>query len=416
MYKINRLNMNQVNKNEKCFMLSYSIYLLFSLLSTTFYFSYYNGTIYRLIKLVYLMILFAGEIENIKTQKKDAICGALIFGILYLYVAYYTGILSDAAIMFFFLYCGRNIPFEKIAKRTILIATFVLIFVIGSSQIGIITNYIEESYTDTFELRHREYLGFRYALFPAAIMFDITALVLYLRKVSVRWYDVAVLTVGNYWIFSKTNSRLSFYMAIIVIAGAVIIKYVPCILEKAAIVQLGMIFSYIIATVASFLMTILYNSDVSWMNTIDRILVNRLEYGKRSLLLYGVHLFGNKNIEWVGNGLDEFGNITKMEGQEYLWVDNFYISVSQKYGILLFLFVIVSLTIALFFAFKQKNYYLTFFLAVIAGRCIVDDLFLYLHYNTFWLAVSMLLFERSNYENWKIWHAVEKIAGVKKNC
>ena len=80
-----------------------------------------------------------------------------------------------------------------------------------------------------------------------------------------------------------------------------------------------------------------YDAGIEWMRLINEVFNNRLKFGNRSLILYGISMFGKKNMEWIGNGLDSAGN---KSAKTYLWVDNFYISILQRFGI--FLTVITS--------------------------------------------------------------------------
>ena len=141
--------------------------------------------------------------------------------------------------------------------------------------------------------------------------------------------------------------------------------------------------------------TINYNSDIDWLKRLNEIFNNRLAFAHKSLKIYGTSLIGKNNMEWVGNGLDSSGK--KITGS-YLWVDNLYISNLQKFGILVALVIIVLLTITLIKALKIKDYYLMYILTFIAGRYMIDDLFLYLHYNTFWFATGILLIGLKKYD------------------
>lgn len=381
-------------KIDGLFMLTYEVYLIFALLSTTFYYKYYAGVLYRGIKLICFILLFVHESRKLRIRL-NVFFGLLICGMIYLNFSYNAGIFSDIGLMVILLYCGRDIPFKKIAEVTIKISIVVIFFVIISSYLGIIENYVQVA-----GVRRREYLGFTYSLYPAAIMFNITALTLYVRNRFVNLIEIFLLFLGNFWIFQKTTSRLSFYMAVFMILCSLLYKYFPRILTDLKIVHVGMVVSYIGSAIFSFWITETYNPSVEWMNQLNDILGARLLYGKRSLDIYGVSLLGNKNIKWVGNGLNELGEKPK---EEYLWVDNFYISIAQRYGMLVLILIILLITIALIIALRKKNYYLMFFLSMIAGHCVIDDLFIYIYYNTFWFALPMLFLKKDEKdENYKM--------------
>ena len=234
-----------VLQREFNFWVSYTFYLFFWLLSTTFYYEYYEGALFRIIKLTCITILVLNELfynKNSFRSVEGLVLCALIYGI----VVRNVGALSDVAMLLMFIYCGRNIPFLKIAKFTLVITSITLLFTIGSAYLEIIPNYIE--ITDD---RYREYLGFTYALYPAAILFNITALIIYIRKRKIKFVQLFALLLLNWLIFKKTNARLSFYMSLMMVVGATFFKIVPSILEKSKVLHFGMISSYVIAFLSS---------------------------------------------------------------------------------------------------------------------------------------------------------------------
>lgn len=375
----------KIRKNsfsEVIFFSAYFIYLFFALLRTSFYCRYFEGTIYTAIKLFCIYLLILNEVIKSKLTLKS-LRGLFVCGAMYVVIAYNTSFFSDVVMLLAFVYCGRNISFEKIAKTTIYTSSSILIFVILSSYAGIINNYIENT-----EMRRREYLGFRYSLYPAAIIFNITALVLYINRGKIKLRQVLLLLISNFFVFYKTNSRLSFYMAVLMIIIMPLFQKFPKILENSKIFHIGMGLSFIIAAVCSVVLTVIYNPNIEWMKKLNAIFNDRLKFGNRSLMMYGVSILGKRNMEWIGNGLDSAGNKST---ETYLWVDNFYISIIQRFGILVSIVIILLLTFTLFKCWKVKNYYLMLILTLIAGHCMIDDLFLYLNYNTFWFVIGSTL-------------------------
>lgn len=377
-----KIKIRKISTSELIFFGAYFLYLIVALLSTSFYYKYFEGRIYIAIKVLCLSLLLINEIIKSKMTFKS-LSGLFICGIIYIVIAYNTSLFSDVALLLAFVYCGRTVSFEKTAQVTAYVSSIVLAFVILSSYAGIIRNYVE-----IVGGRYREYLGFRYALYPAAIIFNITALVLYIKREHIKLRDVILLGAANVFIFYKTNSRLSFYMAVLMILLMLLFQRFPNILQCSRILHVGMSISFILASVSSVLLTIKYKENVSWMRTLNQVLNNRLKLGNRSLALYGVSLLGKHNMEWVGNGLDSAGNKST---QAYLWVDNFYISIMQRFGILVAVIIILLLTFTLIKCLETKNYYIMFMLTLMAGHCMIDDLFLYLYYNTFWFVIGATL-------------------------
>ena len=291
-----------------------------------------------------------------------------------------------------------EISFDKIAKVCLFTSSFLLGFIIISSYVGIIRNYVEN-----YDGRYREYLGFLYSLYPAAHMSNITSLTIYLKRKSIDWKAVSILLLANIWIFAKTNSRLSFGLSILTICLVLVFQYVPELLKNNKMLQIGMKFSFVIFACVSLVCTLLYTENNIILQRFNTFLGNRLYFGKRSLFQFGVSFFGKSNIEWVGNGLDKNGIVPFGES---LYVDNLYIQVIQKFGIIFVVLVLILLTIAMIKIVEQKKYILAFIFTMIAIHCIIDDLFLAIFYNPFWIAAGAILMSKEN--SFNIFHRIDK--------
>ena len=383
-------------RKEKAFFFALILYLVTAFLSTSFYASYVFGGA-RIARLVCVFLLVVGELSDFEFSKdtllKTAIC-IFLYGI----AAYHDGALSDPALVFVFVFCGRNISFDKIAKVCLFTSSFLLGFIIISSYVGIIRNYVEN-----YDGRYREYLGFLYSLYPAAHMSNITSLTIYLKRKSIDWKAVSILLLANIWIFAKTNSRLSFGLSILTICLALVFQYVPELLKNNKMLQIGMKFSFVIFACVSLVCTLLYTENNIILQRFNTFLGNRLYFGKRSLFQFGVSFFGKSNIEWVGNGLDKNGIVPFGES---LYVDNLYIQVIQKFGIIFVVLVLILLTIAMIKIVEQKKYILAFIFTMIAIHCIIDDLFLAIFYNPFWIAAGAILMSEEN--SFNIFHRIDK--------
>lgn len=381
---------------EKAFFCALILYLVTAFLSTSFYASYVFGGA-RIARLVCVFLLVVGELSDFEFSKETLVKAAFCI-LLYGIAAYHDGALSDPALVFVFVFCGRNISFDKIAKVCLFTSSFLLGFIIISSYVGIIRNYVEN-----YDGRYREYLGFLYSLYPAAHMSNITSLTIYLKRKSIDWKAVSILLLANIWIFAKTNSRLSFGLSILTICLALVFQYVPELLKNNKVLQIGMKFSFVIFACVSLVCTLLYTENNIILQRFNTFLGNRLYFGKRSLFQFGVSFFGKSNIEWVGNGLDKNGIVPFGES---LYVDNLYIQVIQKFGIIFVVLVLILLTIAMIKIVEQKKYILAFIFTMIAIHCIIDDLFLAIFYNPFWIAAGAILMSEEN--SFNIFHRIDK--------
>lgn len=397
--KIKKLSIkipNSISTNF-LFYFSFVIYVFTSILTTSFYAEYIIGRLYKLILLFCIMLLALKEFTTFKFNKK--IAAAISICLLCIAIVFMTADMTPLLIFICFIafiYSCRNQDLRKVVLTSIIVTSITVLIIIVSAKLGIIKNVIGAerdvfgaNLFDNGSGRVRTYLGFRYALYPSAYLFNITALTIYYYRHRIKWLTLAILVIANYWIYIKTISRLSFYTSILLIAVAVFLKIFPGFLEKRKILQYLMVFSFIIFALISFLLVLKYDSSIKWMAKLDDILGTRLSLANESLNTYGVKIFG-ENIPWQGWGFDANGERTT-NNVTYLFVDCMYIQVLQRYGYIFFAIMISMLTLTQYKLKKQNNYYLMIVFSFIAMRSFFDDLYFYLHYNTFWLIIGMAL-------------------------
>ncbi len=374
------VTIHKIKNQDVLFFIAYGLFLIFGILSTTFYYKYFIGIPYSLIKYISIILLILRELMNHKYTIRSFSLGLLF--LLLVFITRSQSTFSAVTFVLIFVFCARNIKFDEIARFSIWITSLLLIFIILSAYIGFIDNYVSISPT-----RIRYYLGFRYSLFAPAFLFNITGLYLYLKKDHVKWIELIILLILNLWMFLQTDARLSFYLSCIMIIIFGLLKIFPNIFDHSHFLCWLMIFSFVILFVMCLYFTASYNNTVSWQNQLNSFLGNRLSLGKASLMESGVSLFGQR-LELVGNGLDAYGN---KNTNPYNYVDSFFIQVLQRYGIIFSIVWISILTFAMYRCYKMKDYYMLVCLSIIALHCSIDDLSLYLYYNTFWFYGSVIM-------------------------
>jgi len=372
----------KINKSEQIFFLSYGIYLFFSILSTSFYYRYFTG-IYKFIIMGCGLLILVSELKKVHVNRKGF--AGLIVCISLFFITYFSSsgaVQNTIPLMFLLIYAARNIRFEKIALFTVIVSSFLVGFIILSAELGFIENYLYMKGGRT-----RYFLGFRYALYAPTLYFNIVLLIAYLKKSTVKYYQILFLLLINYWLFAQTNSRITFYMTIMILIFAVWMKKVGFKQEKKyRLLGIGC-FAVVICAGLSIGLSVFYDPSVEWMYNLNAILSGRLRLGQNALLSDGFSLFG-QNVSWVGNGLDAYGN---MSTEAYSWVDSMYVQILIHYGIVFLLVFIIIMTLLLFRCYKDREYALLISLIMIVAHCMIDDLQLYLHYNTFWFAAGSVL-------------------------
>lgn len=355
-----------------------SLYIVVSILTTTFFSKYIPGSFVHLISILSIFLI---SLHNIIVRKKDfSVFGAAFtLGIMSLLIYFSIGSLNYiySLIIIFLL---KDFEFDKLVKFVLPVIISVFVFIILSSKLGVIQDYIEISAT-----RIRHYLGFRYSLFPSTIMLNIVALYVYSKKEQVTYKSLLVLTLAVLWIFLQTNSRLAALSSMAFILLAILLKRFPKLLTRIRYLLVFLIPSYIFAAVASYVVAGKYTSAGSGLRAVDNFLGGRIYLASKSLYNYGFSWLG-KNIQWVGNGLNADGQRSTMS---YLYVDNMYIQVLQKYGLLYLIIFVTLLTITLFILYRKKQYLLFLILSILAVYAMIDDLTFNLYYNFFLVLLSL---------------------------
>lgn len=375
------MNTRSLTTAELLFDLSYGLYLIFALLSSTLYFKYYVGKPYHLIMLTSALLLVIRE--WIKDEMQLRTIGFALLTILLMLLTIKNNHVFSIAMLFLFVFSARDTEPKRIAYLSLIITVAVFLFVLVSAKLGIIDNYLE--FTSG---RVRQYLGFSYSLFAPTVAFNILALLIWIRKEKMRWITLLVLAGFQYWICKVTDSRLTLMCALLCIAGVALLKLVPDILEKIKPFAFLVVTSYIWCAVLSLIVTVQYTTKQHWMVQLNKLLGRRLYLGNESWKKYGVKWLGQQ-ISWQGNGLDIYGKNPKVK---YDYVDNLYQQFLQRSGILFFLLILVLFTVLMYRLYRRKEYYLMLILFVLAVHAMIDDLIYYLYFNTFWLCLGIYLF------------------------
>ena len=361
------------------FYIPYVAYLLYSLLNTSFYAKYINS--YGKILFAFcVLLLILKEFLGARFTSRDGVL-ALVLIVITGYFYMYFGLTQT--LLPIFIYSARNMEVNKILRISYVISVFMLVFIILSSYLGIIQNYIYYS-----ALRERQYLGFRYALYPSSILCNIIFLKVYLEKENISWLSLICLLVANYVLFQYTDSRLTFILGVALIVFSTIMKKSQKFRE--ILLNRTFIWSFLVLALLSIYATINYDYLSDWQSDLNEALGGRLSLGNSTLKFYGYGLFG-KTLSLSGNGLDENGMLNT---STYDYVDNLYVLLLLRAGIIFLFIFLVAMTIIMKKIYIQKDSYLYIIFILLAFHGIIDDLIMLPQYNSFWFEVAALFMGR----------------------
>ena len=372
---------------ETLALVALGMFLIASILDVTFYVQYMPRVFYKVVVAIALFLLLIKESFKGKYEYKTLI-GLIATILIYFIIGRVSSITSNIAVGLFFIYALRDIPFKNVAKTSLIISVFLLSIVIIGAKTGVILNYLEVS-----GARVRSYLGFRYALFPSILLMNIVSIVFYLKQDRIQYWQWLLLAFSAIWVYDQTDSRLTFYSSCILLIFNLLIKWIPNLCSKLGYVFKAFKLTFIVNAIISYWVATTYlNSTNSFVNNflfkLNSMLGGRLYLANKSLQLYGFGLLG-RPVEWYGNGLTVEGVRNSLT---YLYVDNLYIQILQKYGLLILALMVSLLTLTLFKVIKSRQWVLAFILIMMSFHSMIDDLNLYLHYNIFWILIGSLIY------------------------
>ena len=366
---------------DRLYFLSFSILWASALLSTSFYYGYFDGLPYMWLQIFCVALLVAYEFRNgIRNQNWPALVIAGALSLLSWRVS--VGNLQRlVSLMFPYIYCARRIPFAKIAHVALKISMVTVSFIVLSGLLGIIENM------SAYQVgRLREFLGFRYVLYPSGILLNMTALWVYLKKDTITVPGTLIWAAVNFAVFLLTNGRISFVIAEVLLLGGLLIARAPKVMAKLKPLWIICGGAFLLCGLLSWAVVLGYDT-ISWMDPVNKFLGGRVGLAHQSLLDHGVSWFG-KTIDWIGSGLTVDG-VTDMG--IYTYVDCLYVKVVQRYGIVFSTAWMGLICWAMWRMVKRKEYQILLICATVAVHCILDDLSMDLHYNLFWMALGMVL-------------------------
>ena len=376
---------DRVDVARLCFYVGYGLWLVVSVARASMFAAYVNGSFSTALRLICYAFVFLSVLAKGRYSLGMHI-GAAIAAAMALAVHN-----ADTAAVYdtiFIIFCSKGQDFDEVARFTAIELTVLLVAVYASSQVGIIQDYVIASAS-----RPRHFIGFLYALRPAQIAFLITCLSVYCRRGVTSPVQFVALVVLNAVVYCYTDSRMSMLMsALAIVAGVLFRRNFPLIARWKLLAALC-VGSYVIAAFLSIVVSACFDPSVGWMAFLDsqRILAGRLTYGQQALVNYGVTLFG-QHLNIVGRGVNAYGS---SYAGTFFYIDCLYVKLLVQYGVVFFLVFVLSLTACCYKAWKDRNPWALFFLALMAVHSMIDDLTMYLNYNTFLLLIGSLMVVRS---------------------
>lgn len=261
-----------------------------------------------------------------------------------------------------FVFCARSLDFHKAVRVAGVAGTTALVVVFGAALCGLVPNIFTT-------LGHTGWcLGFDYPLYPAAVVMNITLCLLVSMSNRVDWRVYAALATFNLLIFLLSRARIAFGATELAIAlcAAWSWRRTHKIMERFAPVLVA---SMLVVCAISFMTALLYDGT-GILARLNSALGGRISQAHEAFYRFSVTPFGQQ-VDMRGNG----GLELRPENADlpYFYIDNYFIQLLMKHGVVAFVAVIGAYTLASWRAWKAGDWALLACIAATAVFMFFDD-------------------------------------------
>ncbi len=295
-----------------------------------------------------------------------------------------------------FLFSARTVSWKVAGRVAAAAATLSTALVILSALIGWTPNYCLP-----IGGRDRWTLGFNYVLVAPTIFLGVTMVWICLKKNRISWWELLSLTVLNVALFAATKSRLPFFIVMLALLSAVVLKIWPDLLKNHRWIKWILIWSFVAFALFSIFASVGYLHNAGWAVALNSHLDHRIMLAARALKKAGFTLLGY-DYHMVGNGINYEGVADAVTEGKYTYIDNLYMQTLVRRGMLfLVLFLAATTWLMRKLMDREPQGYLIIMLSLLALQAVIQDNFFQLCYNPLLLLYGMVLMRGPEEDEWE---------------
>ena len=262
-----------------------------------------------------------------------------------------------------------NVDMKVVLRNYVIVAGILVVGVFLLSLVGMIPNL---QYNRAGVIRNS--FGFIYPTDFASHCFYLFLAISYLLKDKFIWTRSLFGVLLSAFIIKYCDARLN---ALSILLATVIFIYFYYSKEKK--LKIFALFPYSVVVFASVVTYLSYK--FSWSNpflvSVNKLITGRLALGRNAFDTFGVHLFGTRNVQFIGSG----GKTESVIGYNY--VDSSYVQMLFTYGIVPVILLIIIYVVASRKQYKDGQYLLVAILSLIAFNCMIEAFWFVPTYNIF---------------------------------
>lgn len=375
--------LGRVTVSDFAYYLALGTWIFFNILHMSF-FATRMLSLYRYVRLACIVIVLFSEAARMRITPKSLVAMFALLALVLIAWHINQKVQIDALI---FIWGARNRNRRSLLTVPLLSMTAAFLLVLFAARAGVITNYFEITYSG----RRREYLGFRYALYPSAAMLGITCAGVCLARDKGYVKTLLFLAVANWLVYDRTNSRLSFILALLVVILSLIYRSTEHGFLRGKTFGVIARSSFVVCAAVSIFLTLNYRPDSELMLSLNQTLGSRLRLGQMAFQRYRMTLLGTSmSGDVVGNGLNVYGEHV---AGDYFYIDCLYVRFLLEGGLLLFIAYLAAMTFLMREAWSSQDHVLVGVLFCLALHGLVDNLMMNLFYNPMLLLAGAMLSE-----------------------
>lgn len=262
-----------------------------------------------------------------------------------------------------------NVDMKVVLRNYVIVAGILVVGVFLLSLVGMVPNL---QYNRAGVIRNS--FGFIYPTDFASHCFYLFLAISYLLKDKFIWTRTLFGVLLSAFIIKYCDARLN---ALSILLATVIFVYFYYSKEKK--LKIFALFPYSAVVFASIVTYLSYK--FSWSNpflvSVNKLITGRLALGRNAFDTFGVHLFGTRNVQFIGSG----GKTESVIGYNY--VDSSYVQMLFTYGIVPVVLLIIIYVVASRKQYKDGQYLLVAILSLIAFNCMIEAFWFVPTYNIF---------------------------------
>ena len=262
-----------------------------------------------------------------------------------------------------------NVDMKVVLRNYVVVAGILVVGVFLLSLIGMIPNL---QYNRAGVIRNS--FGFIYPTDFASHCFYLFLAISYLLKDKFIWTRSLFGVLLSAFIIKYCDARLNALS--ILLATVIFIYFYYSNGKKIKIFALLPYSAVVFASVVTY-----FSYKFSWSNpflvSINKLITGRLALGRNAFDTFGVHLFGTRNVQFIGSG----GKTESVIGYNY--VDSSYVQMLFTYGILPVVLLIIIYVVASRKQYKDGQYLFVAILSLIAFNCMIEAFWFVPTYNIF---------------------------------